>query len=373
MVADATSAPVSSNSVADATPYALSSSSQSDAPVLMWSGDLGSYIGTSNGSGTAGAGGTGSTGSSVQSGASSSGLIINVDYDASVANAPVGFTTAVSQVVSYFESHFSDPITITIDVGYGEIQGQSLASGALGESETALTSVSYSQLENALVTNADAIGDTAAPQACRPPAQSVVLNIGWRRPKRRHWAFPAPAPTLMAMLDFSSAYNFAYNDSNGVAANQYDFFGVVAHEFSEVMGRQMFDGGGGNVYEPLDLFHYSAPGVRDFSGTTAGYASANGGATNLDSFNTNPNGDFGDWAGSAGHDAFLAFTGSGAVNSVSASDLTLMNLLGLGSKLVTGDADGDDRLITRHRHLIDRQHHVQTTALNRHCRCQCER
>ena len=70
--------------------------------------------------------------------------------------------TAVDAVVSYYESHFSNPVTITIDVGYGEVGGQPLQSGALGESETALTSVSYSQLENALVTNADAIGDTAA-------------------------------------------------------------------------------------------------------------------------------------------------------------------------------------------------------------------
>ena len=31
---------------------------------------------------------------------------------------------------------------------------------------------------------------------------------------------------------------------------------------------------GGASYEPLDLFHYSAAGVRDFSGTTPGYASA---------------------------------------------------------------------------------------------------
>ena len=123
-------------------------------------------------------------------------------------------------------------------------------------------------------------------------------------------------------------FNFAYNDANGVASNQYDFFGVVAHEMSEVMGRQMFDGAGANLFEPLDLFHYSAPGVRDFSGTTAGYFSANGGVTNLDNFNTNPSGDFGDWAASAGHDAFLAYTGAGTVNGISAADLTVMNVLG---------------------------------------------
>ena len=131
-------------------------------------------------------------------------------------------------------------------------------------------------------------------------------------------------------VGFSSTYSFAYNDSNGVPSGQYDFFGVVTHEMSEVMGRQMLDGATilGASYEPLDLFHYSASGVRDFSGTTAGYFSANGGVTNLGNFNTNSSGDFGDWAGSVGNNSYLAFSGSGAVDPVTANDLTEMNLLG---------------------------------------------
>src|SRR5689334_19437711 len=107
--------------------------------------------------------------------------------------------------------------------------------------------------------------------------------------------------------------------------------GVVAHEISEVMGRQMFDGtnafGTGASYDPLDLFHYSAPGVRDFTGYT-GYASADGGKTSLDAFNTMRGGDLGDWASSAGSDAFNAFANPGVVNSVTQSDLTELNLLG---------------------------------------------
>ena len=80
----------------------------------------------------------------------------------SVNNAPAGFMATVNAVVDFYESHFSDPVTLTIDVGYGEIGGQALEAGALGESETALTSVSYNRLEFALVNNANAIGDTAA-------------------------------------------------------------------------------------------------------------------------------------------------------------------------------------------------------------------
>ena len=113
------------------------------------------------------------------------------------------------------------------------------------------------------------------------------------------------AANVNGYAGFSSKANLLLTMSpmgRGWPRIKYDFFGTVAHEFSEIMGRQVLDGDGSTFYEPLDLFHYSAPGVRDFSGTTAGYASINGGQTNLDSFNTNPNGDFGDWAGSAGHD-----------------------------------------------------------------------
>jgi hypothetical protein len=235
-------------------------------------------------------------------------LVINVVYDSSVNNAPAGFVSGVQSVVNYFESHFSNPVTITIDVGYGEVMGQSLGSGALGESITYFDQVSYTQLRNALVANANAIGDSAA--AASLPATSPV-NGQW-------WVSTAEAEALGlssasnnpdGYVGFSSSSNiFAYNE-NSIGINQYDFQAVVAHEISEVMGRQMFDGasafGTGASYDPLD-----------------------GGKTSLDAFNTNRSGDFGDWTSSAGNDAFNAFANPGVVNAITQSDLTELNLLG---------------------------------------------
>jgi hypothetical protein len=59
--------------------------------------------------------------------------------------------------VQFFESHFSDAITINLNVGYGEVGGTRLAPGALGESETYLTSLTYSQLTSALSADAGEI------------------------------------------------------------------------------------------------------------------------------------------------------------------------------------------------------------------------
>jgi Big-like domain-containing protein len=312
------------------------SSSQAATPVLAFMGDAGTGFGvltTISGSSTGGSGGgstTTSSGTLSSTSGAGSGLIININWDASVANAPTGFVSGVESVVQFFESHFSNPISITIDVGYGEVAGVSLPTGDLGASESYLTSVSYSQLETALANNANALGYSAA--AASLPGSSPVSGANY-------WASTAEAAALgltgaSSSLDgyvgFSSKYNFAYNDSSGVPSGQYDFFGVVAHEITEVMGRTMMDGaifGSGPGYQPLDLFHYSAPGVHSYVGSTAGYFSADGGTTNLGNFNTSANGDYADWAGSVGRNAFLAFSGGG-VNPVTANDLTEMNLLG---------------------------------------------
>ena len=76
--------------------------------------------------------------------------MINVTYEASAASAPAAFKTAVASVVQYYESVITNPITVNITVGYGTINGQSLLSGALGESETFLSSFGYSTIKNAL-------------------------------------------------------------------------------------------------------------------------------------------------------------------------------------------------------------------------------
>ena len=48
---------------------------------------------------------------------------ISIIYDSSVANAPAGFTTAITDAVNYLDKLFTNPISITIDVGYGEVGG----------------------------------------------------------------------------------------------------------------------------------------------------------------------------------------------------------------------------------------------------------
>src|SRR5439155_7255539 len=120
------------------------------------------------------------------------------------------------------------------------------------------------------------------------------------------------------------------------------FSAVVAHEFSEVMGRLLLVGGRigttNHSYMPLDLFHYASAGVRTFSGTHAGYFSVDGGVIHLENFNTNPAGDFGDWSSANGPDAFNAFADTGVVENVSAADLTALDVIGWNRATTTATA-----------------------------------
>src|SRR6516162_329988 len=249
---------------------------------------------------------------------------IQIIWDSSVASAPAGFTADVQQVANFFASEIQSPITITIDVGYGEINGSSIGGSALGESETNLQQVSYLQLTSAYA------------------ATGLINNFPSSPPNGKFYVSDAEAqalgiitttPTVDGFIGFSSQSNiFDYSTSGTVPSNQYDFVGTVAHEISEVLGRIFLSSKSISAY---DFFHYSGPGVHDFAANGGGYFSINGGNTDLANFNTAHGGDGADWgaggtsiSGGSAFDSFNAFGTLGQFSPVTQTDLTVLQALG---------------------------------------------
>jgi len=234
---------------------------------------------------------------------------INVTFDQAIGSLPAGFVAAIDYVVEYFDHLFTDAITINIDVGYGEVNGQALGSGALGESITFLNSYNYSTLRGALAGDAKSADDATAVTSLPGSDPIGGTHTYWvsTAEQKALGLLAANSAAIDGYVGFSSTLPFDYNRNDGISAGLYDFIGTVEHEISEVLGRVVLAGenivAGQAGYEPLDLFDYSSPGTRRLVGTTAGYFSIDGGTTNLDNFNTNPGGDFGDWAASAGNDS----------------------------------------------------------------------
>jgi hypothetical protein len=306
-------------------------------PVTVGYGDLGVIDGLSGGgSGGTTTGGTTLAVSRTQITTAGSGLVINLNWDSSVASAPAAFMTDVENAAAFLESQISTTATINIDVGYVEIGGSSLGSGALGESETYLTSVSYASLVTALRATASTDATDEALLASLPATAPVSGDFWITTAQAKALGLSAASGTsLDAYVGFGVSSEFTYgltNTSGTVAAGTYDFFATAVHEITETMGRQMLVGttalNGTAAYSLMDLTHYSASGVRDFTQSTAGYNSVNGGVTSLGADNTIAGGDAGDWASSVGANSFDAFATPGVLEPVSANDLALMDALG---------------------------------------------
>lgn len=263
-------------------------------------------------------------------------ITINVTYDSSVSSAPVGFTNAINYVAQTFDSYFTNPIDVNINVGWGEVAGQSLSSNAVGESIS-----NYYNLTNYYNNVASDLYATDSASTNSTTAQTAAQNIPASSPiKSTFYVSTANAKaiglvanntTTDGSVGFSSAYNYSFNTSGSTPSNTYDFVGLAEHEISEVLGRTgMLPGSSGTyIQTPLDLFRYTAQGALDTSSPgSANYFSVNGGTTSLNSYNTVSGADYGDWAGSTAN-AFNAFIGApGTTEPFTTSDLALLNSIG---------------------------------------------
>ncbi len=330
----------------------------SGSNTVIFSGAKSSYTVTQNGAVTtvSGHGGT-TTISNVQEidfsdttmdVSGKSGLVINFHFDSSVGSAPAAFKSALQAAASYLESMFTDPVTLDINVGYGEIDGAAIDPGALAESSFNFNTYTYSEILAALQADGTSASDAQALAHLQATNPTSGGTIALTQAEAKALGLSGDFTVTDGSIGFDSSASFDFSPGDGIGAGQDDFFAAAVHEISEVMGRVLGVGiltSDGPGYFPLDLFHYSAPNTPLFVGSTPGYFSIDGGVTDLADFNTDPSGDYGDWAKSVGADSFAAFATTGVVNPVTAADLTALDVIGWdrapGKAPAVADVNGD--------------------------------
>lgn len=252
------------------------------------------------------------------------GFQIDLIWDSSVASAPAGFKQAIVAAAQFLTSLFSNSAIVNIDIGYGEVAGTALGSGALGESESYGYLTSYATVVNALAhDNYPVVTAANAPTGAQffvTSAEAKVMGLA-----------SANGTAVDGFIGLSSGNPMDYSGNVPVGSGSFDAVGVAKHELSEVLGRIGLEGrilNGAATYTPLDLFNYASAGHLALSGN-GGYFSVSGGTTALGTYNNASNGgDIADWgAGPVGNDAFNAFSGSGPL-TVSSADVQEVAALG---------------------------------------------
>lgn len=252
---------------------------------------------------------------------------INLSFDSSVNSAPAGFKPACLGVVSLFQQLIWNNLTITINVGFGEVNGQAVA-GA-GASLYFIDQLTYPQVRTAYL--ASAVGPDMTSAAAQLPVTDPTGGTAfWLSQACLKALGILGGASLDGYVGFNSGAGF-FDYGGGPSISNVDFCGTFAHEIAEVMGRYLLcdtNTGGSPSYNLYDLFRYSSAGVRNLgAGSTAGYFSIDGGLTNLQTFNTG-GGDPGDWSGGLGSDSFNANASSNVTQPVSTADQKVMAACG---------------------------------------------
>jgi len=239
------------------------------------------------------------------------GLTINATFGA-------GFTspeeTAINAAVTTLEQDITNPITVAINF-------QTMTTG-LGQSSSYYYTPTYYQYYNALELQATAPGASLTLQTAfaslamnggvvptgssspNPATGSNQIDISGPQGRMLGLGTSPPPGQYDTVISLNTSIT---SPPNGLPGN-YGLQSVAQHELDEALG---IGGPGstidtGNTGSPskyaagvLDLYRYSAPGVRSWSSvqTTSPYAyfSINGGASVVSYFNQTQGADYADW------------------------------------------------------------------------------
>ena len=256
-------------------------------------------------------------------------MIIYTAFDSSTSNAPPGFFTAVNAAVEYWEREIVNPISVTIEFGWGQIAGTALDADALGESGANGVNLTYAQVKQALTSHATSPDQVTAAHSLPATDPTGGGTFFVADGELMALGLATDGSSVQGAVGMASNSPFTYDPFNRAVSGDYDAIGVMEHEITEVLGRIAGSGvvqDGVAQYDPLDLFRYVSAGQLALTPEAASF-SINGGQTLLLPFNDPSFSDPGDWAPSVVGDSFGEGF-QGLEQAVSPTDLEVMNVLG---------------------------------------------
>ena len=187
-----------------------------------------------------------------------------------------------------------NPITVNIQVGYGEDDNGAFSIGGAALSLGGAfyqSAVNYSTLKSDLAANAATALDQLAVEGLptSDPTDGAPFYVGDAE-ARALGLLPATSTVMDGAVGFNETYPWNYNTDGQAVPGEFDFVSDAELELIHALGMALGTPSGGST--AFMLFRYSAPGVRELtvnSGgltTPAAYFSINGGQTNLGNYLT---------------------------------------------------------------------------------------
>jgi len=249
-----------------------------------------------------------------------SGLVFVNYYGPGVTDAYRG---AVITAENYFQSHFTNSVTVGVDFEF-----TALSPSFSAQNNFTSVPVSYGQFTAALGSHQTTASDQLALAGLPTSDPSQGQGFSIPTSEARILGLAAQSNTVDDTVTLNSTLAFSFGQ---------DAVGAIEHEISEgVFGRTGSLGLQASRWEPMDLFRFTAAGVRDFTGGQDGVPTYFGvdaaHVTGLQFHSSiSPSGandgfDLADWQGTHG-DAFGP-GGPGSPGSLSATDLQVLDVLG---------------------------------------------
>jgi hypothetical protein len=270
-------------------------------------------------------------------------LIINPTFGSSITTDPNAAVIegAIRAGIAEIEGDISSPNALTVSILFNSMNT------GLGESSTAIGHVSYFDYYNALkavatspnqLTALASLGPAPTGQSSGNPVNgntAVIITSA----EARNLGFNTPGVGFDSVISLNTSITSPPNPLSGF----YGLESVATHEMDETLGvggpATTLTGTGSltGAVGDLDLYRYSAPGVRSYSNTQTtspfAYLSIDGGVTVLSYFNQTAGDDFADWLSNPipagfGPQVQDAFGKPGTNPSLGVNELTAFNAIG---------------------------------------------